>query len=123
VIPALVPTCADIVGHRNIGASTGFMHSDYGQWPELAAAAAGISTAAAELSALSEPELPALVDFLLEGPPLPFLYVSVHAPTKARQWPEDDLVDMLLRLTQRVDAIVMHPDAMDEPSRPGTRPR
>jgi hypothetical protein len=92
------------------------MHSNYGQWPVLVAAAAGISTAAVELSALSEPELPSLVDFLLDGPPLPFLYVSVHAPSKARQVTEDDLVDMLLRLTQRVDAIVMHPDVIDEPS-------
>jgi hypothetical protein len=38
-------------------------------------------------------------------------------PTKARQWPEDELVDMLLRLTRRVDAIVMHPDAIAETSR------
>lgn len=117
MIPALLPTCPEIAGHRNIGASTGFMESDYGRWQVLVTAATGISTVAAELSALSEPELPSLRDFLLDGPPLPFLFLSVHAPTKRRQWPEDDLIGVLGRLMPRVDAIVMHPDAMEEPSR------
>jgi hypothetical protein len=93
------------------------MASDYGQWPALVAAATSISTAAVELSALSEPELPSLIDFLIDAPALPFLFVSVHAPSKARQWPEDDLVDMLLGLTRRVDAIVMHPDVIEDPAR------
>lgn len=93
------------------------MDSDYGQWPALVAAATSISTAAVELSALSEPELPSLVDFLMDAPALPFLFVSVHAPSKARQWPEDHLVDMLLRLTRHVDAIVMHPDVIEDPAR------
>jgi len=92
------------------------MKDNYGEWPEMVAAATAISTAAVELSALSEPELPSLVEFLIDGPALPFLFVSVHAPTKARRWPEADLVDMLLRLTRRVDAIVMHPDAIDDPA-------
>jgi len=93
------------------------MQGSYGQWPVLVAAATRISTAAVELSALSEPELPSLLDFLLDGPSLPFLFVSVHAPAKARQRPEDDLVDILLRLRRHVDAIVMHPDVIDDPSR------
>jgi hypothetical protein len=92
------------------------MEESYGQWLLLVAAATRISTAAVELSALSEPELPSLLEFLLDGPPLPFLFVAVHAPTKARQRPEANLVEMLLRLTRRVDAIVMHPDVIDDPS-------
>ena len=77
-------------------------------------AAAG-SSFAVELAALSEPELPGLVRYLSDGPSLPFLFVSVHAPSKSRRIPELDMVAMLRELPPRVDAIVVHPDAMDDP--------
>jgi hypothetical protein len=44
-----------------VGASTGYMESLRGSWPALAAEAASVSSVAAELSAISEPELPDLV--------------------------------------------------------------
>lgn len=112
-----MPTCPDVGGHRNIGASTGFMSAHYGEWPSLVSQATAISTVAVELSALSEPELPSLLDFLTGAPPLPFLFVAVHGPTKARAMPEDELVEMLSALVGRVDVIVMHPDVMQEPGR------
>jgi sugar phosphate isomerase/epimerase len=88
------------------------MVGHYGQWPVLVSEATAVSTVAVELSALSETELPSLVAFLEEGPVLPFLYISVHGPTKGRKMPEDELVDMMRSLAHRVDAIVMHPDVM-----------
>jgi hypothetical protein len=115
VIPALAPACPQIVGHRNIGASTGYMASNYGQWPLLVSEATAVSTVAVELSALSETELPSLMTFVEEAPALPFLFVSVHGPTKDREMAEDELVEMMSRLVGRVDAIVMHPDVMREP--------
>ncbi len=41
-----------------VGASTGYMESLRGKWPALVAEAASVSSVAAELSAISEPELP-----------------------------------------------------------------
>lgn len=105
-----------MVGHRNIGPSTGFMAGAYGDWEALTLQAAAVSTVAAELSALSEPELPGLVEYLSQQPPLPFLYLSVHAPSKARAMPEDELVDLLANLPPRVEAIVVHPDVMVIPA-------
>src|ERR1700712_403906 len=90
--------------HLTVGCSTGYMHPLRGDWPALvreAAAAAG-SSFAGELGALSEPELPGLVRYLSEGPSLPFLFVSVHAPSKSRRIPELDMVSMLQQLPPRV---------------------
>ena len=102
--------------HLTVGCSTGFMHEKRGDWPALVAAAARESSFAVELAALGEPELPGLVRYLESGPSLPFLFVSVHAPSKHRRIAELDLVAMLEALPCRVDAVVVHPDAMDEPS-------
>jgi hypothetical protein len=117
VIPALAPASPEIAGHRNIGASTGFMAAHYGQWSRLVNEATAVSTVAVELSALSETELPSLMTFLEEAPALPFLFVSLHGPTKDRAMAEDELVDVMRWLVGRVDAIVMHPDVMREPGR------
>lgn len=116
VIPALSPPSPEIAGHRKIGMSTGAMPDYYGRWPQLASESANVSTAAVELSALSEAELPSLVRFLTQRPALPFLFVSVHGPAKGRQLSEQKLVEILLAIAGHVDAIVMHPDAMAEPS-------
>jgi hypothetical protein len=98
--------------HLTVGCSTGFMHDRRGDWPGLVREAAAQSSFAVELAALSEPELPGLVRYLESGPSLPFLFVSVHAPSKHRRVPELDMVAMLGRLPHRVDAIVVHPDAI-----------
>jgi hypothetical protein len=91
------------------------MTADHGDWPALLEQAVATSTLAAELSALSEHELPSLVELLEDGQVLPFLFVSVHAPTKGRRLSEPDLVTILGRLATRVDAIVVHPDTIENP--------
>lgn len=101
--------------HLTLGSSTGYMHERRGDWPGLVRAAAAESAFAVELAALSEPELPGLVRYLESGPSLPFLFVSVHAPSKQRRIPEVDLVAMLGRLPCSIDAIVVHPDALGDP--------
>jgi hypothetical protein len=102
--------------HLTVGCSTGFMQERRGDWPGLVRQAAAQSSFAVELAALGEPELPGLVRYLDGGPSLPFLFVSVHAPSKHRRIPEPDLVHMLTELPHWVDAIVVHPDAIGEPS-------
>jgi hypothetical protein len=102
--------------HLTLGCSTGYMHEQRGDWPGLVRQAAAECSFAVELAALSEPELPGLVRYLEANPSLPFLFVSVHAPSKERRIPEIDLVAMLSRLPRSIDAIVVHPDAIGEPS-------
>jgi hypothetical protein len=100
-----------------VGWSTGFLTEDRGRWPALARRAAEQSTLAAELSALSEPELPALIDFLSSDDALPFLFVSIHGPTKKRELPEAELVTMLADLQTKADVVVLHPDTIDDVAR------
>jgi xylose isomerase-like TIM barrel protein len=102
--------------HLTLGCSTGYMHEQRGDWPRLVRSAALQCPFAVELAALSEPELPGLVRYLEACPSLPFLYVSVHAPSKQRRVPEVDLVGMLSRLPPSIDAVVVHPDALGDPS-------
>ena len=116
MIPALVPASLQVAGHRTVGASTGYMSDSYGNWPALLERAIATSTLAVELSALSERELPSLVEFLTEADALPFLFVSVHSPTSDRELAEPDLVATLARLAERADAIVVHPDTLADPS-------
>jgi hypothetical protein len=102
--------------HLTLGCSTGYMHEQRGDWPGLVRQAAAECSFAVELAALSEPELPGLVRYLEGGPSLPFLFVSVHAPSKQRRIPEVDLVAMLARLPSSIDAVVVHPDTIGDPS-------
>ncbi len=102
--------------HLTLGCSTGYMHEQRGDWPGLVRSAALQCPFAVELAALAEPELPGLVRYLDECPALPFLYVSVHAPSKQRRVPEVELVGMLSRLPPSIDAVVVHPDALGDPS-------
>src|SRR4051794_37819417 len=103
-----------LLAHHPIGASTGFLLEERGDWPALAAAAAALSPFTAELAALSEDELPALLTYLAGGPSLPFHYLSVHGPAKHLKMAEAKLVDSLNRLPAFVDAVVMHPDVIDD---------
>ena len=117
MVPALLAPAAGLVGsHHPLGASTGYMEERREDWGALVEAALEVSPFAAELAALSEDELPGLEAYLAGGPELPFCYLSVHAPVKALRMPETELVRRLSRLAPVTDAIVVHPDAMEEPA-------
>jgi hypothetical protein len=107
---------APLLAHHPIGASTGFLVADRGNWPALVDEAGALSPFTAELSALSEDELPGLVAYLADSPSLPFHYLSVHGPSKQLRMAETKLVDALNRLPAFVDAIVVHPDVIDDPA-------
>lgn len=77
--------------------------------------ASRVSSFAVELTALSEDELPGLLEFLEQAPALPFRYVSVHGPSKGRAMSEEELADVLGRLPSFIDAIVLHPDQIVRP--------
>jgi hypothetical protein len=102
--------------HLAVGASTGYMSARRGDWAALVRAAADESLSAVELSALSEPERPGLIDWLDAEPSLPFRWMAAHAPTKARAMPEAALVERLAQLAAHVEAVVVHPDVMEDPA-------
>ena len=102
-----------LLQHHPLGASTGYMVDRRGDWPILIEEAVSVSSFAVELAALSEDELPSLLDYLASGPALPFRYVSVHGPSKDRRMPESELVAMLAGVPPFVDAVVLHPDHID----------
>lgn len=77
---------------------------------------ARLSTTAVELAALSEQELPGLMDFLATEDSLPFDFISVHAPSKDSSWNDDELVENLISLPSFVQVVVAHPDVMRSPS-------
>jgi Xylose isomerase-like TIM barrel len=115
--PKLKPRHAlDVRLHHPLGASTGYMAERRDDWGALCWEAARTSVFAAELAALSEDELPGLVDYLGSGVELPFRFLSVHAPVKERRMPEAALVGALAALPAAVDAIVVHPDMIEEPA-------
>jgi len=103
-----------LAGHHPMGVSTGVFEDLRGSWPELVAEACNVSAYAAELSALSEDELPGLVEYLAAKPRLPFRYVSVHAPVKDRNLDDAASARVLSELPLWVRSIVTHPDALEE---------
>lgn len=124
-VDGMVPSVIDVpttgralTAHHPLGTSTGHLVELRGQWDMLVRRALDVSTLAVELAALSEPEFVSLCGWLAQnGDGLPFDFVSVHAPTKHRELPEEELVERLLALPPSVDAIVLHPDAMERPER------
>ena len=100
--------------HHPLGASTGCLEAPRGAWELLVEEALAASPFAVALTALSERELPGLVRFLDGGAELPFRFVSVHAPTKHRRLTERELIDALRDLPAWLDAIVVHPDVMED---------
>ena len=90
------------------------MSDSRGDWPSQIGQAWELSPSAIELSVLSEDEIDGLANYLADDPPLPFRYVSIHGPSKGRSIPESTLVDVLVKLSVRADAIVMHPDTIDD---------
>ena len=115
MVPALLDAPSPLVSrHLTVGCSTGYMVDSRGDWLTLVEQAAATSTLAVELSALSEAELPGLVGFLRGDLPMPFHYLSVHAPSKGLALGEDERVGLLMRLPPRVRAIVTHPDVIED---------
>ena len=100
--------------HHPTGISTGVFGELRNSWGELVGEAARFSPYAVEMSALSEPELGGLTQFLNSEQALPFRYVSVHAPTKNRQLPERELVERLARMPLQVRSFVTHPDTISK---------
>jgi sugar phosphate isomerase/epimerase len=115
MVPALLAESGIVSAHHPLGASTGYMEPARGDWEAMFGEALETSGFAAELAALSEDELPGLEAFFAAAPELPFEYLSVHAPVKHLRMPEAELVRRLGKLAPFVDAIVVHPDAMDDP--------
>jgi hypothetical protein len=114
MVPALLAQDAvDVRQHHPLGASTGCLEGR-GNWPQLVDRALTASPFAVELAALSERELPGLVRFLSWDCELPFRFISVHAPTKHRRMSEAELIDELCSLPAWLDAIVVHPDTMED---------
>jgi hypothetical protein len=101
--------------HHPLGASTGYMDDLRGDWDAQVRVALEVSPFAIELSALSEPELPSLANYLLTGPDLPFRYISLHGPSKSLSGDAERLIASLVALASCADAIVMHPDTIDDP--------
>lgn len=56
-----------------------------------------------------------LAGYLETDPPLPFRYVSIHGPSKGRVMSEPDLANALVGLSTMAQAIVMHPDTIEDP--------
>ena len=106
---------APLLRHHPVGASTGYMVDYRGDWPRLVDEASRVSSFAIELTALEEEELPGLLNFLSAEPSLPFRYVSVHGPSKGRRMSEAELIARLVELPPIVDAIVLHPDQIEDP--------
>jgi sugar phosphate isomerase/epimerase len=102
--------------HHPVGASTGYMGDLRGDWTSQIGLALEVSPFAVELSALSEPELPSLSEFLSSGRSLPFRYISIHGPSKALQGDEERLVEELMQLARYANAVVMHPDTIENPA-------
>lgn len=104
--------------HHPLGTSTGHLAQLRGQWDMLVRRALDVSTLAVELAALAEPEFLSLCTWLsASSRELPFRFLSVHAPTKHRRLPEEELVARLLALPTTIDAVVVHPDAIEDPAR------
>lgn len=114
---AVLTQPGSIARHHPLGTSTGALVEQRGDWAALVEEAQRTSTFAVELAALSADELPGLVHFLSVAPPLPFRFISLHAPSKGRRQRESQLVAMLLEVVHCVDAIVVHPDTIDDPER------
>lgn len=105
-----------VSSHHPVGASTGYMEELRDDWPAQVAEARSISPFAVELSALSERQLEPLSEFLAGQPELPFRYLSIHGPSKHRSMDEGDLVAHLEELVADADAVVMHPDTIEDPT-------
>jgi len=115
-VTVLAPTRGIVAAHHPLGASTGMFVAERGAWERLAQLACETSSFAMELAALDESELDGLLAFLAAGPELPHRYLSVHAPVKGLARPEAELAAALAALPGFVDAVVVHPDTLEDPA-------
>jgi hypothetical protein len=113
MVPAVYSPLAQ---HHPIGASTGYLTGLRGDWQGLLDTVEQTSSFATELAALSEPELVGLRNFLGRIGPLPFRYLSVHAPVKHLEANEDEMIAWLQGMPAQVSAIVAHPDTIEDSS-------
>ncbi len=90
------------------------MEEHRNDWVRLVDDSAAWSSIAIELSAVSADELPGLLSYLHGAPRLPFLFISVHAPSKGFIGDEARLVEELGHVPPWVDAIVVHPDTISD---------
>jgi len=109
-----MPASPLLARHLTLGCSTGYMAQMRNDWERLVDHAATVSSIAIELSAVSASELPGLLGYLDSAPRLPFLFVSVHAPSKGLNGDEPAHVDALSSMPAWVDAIVVHPDTISD---------
>jgi len=72
---------------------------------------------ALELSALRYDELKPLIDGLDQLPLTSFTYISLHAPSAFSESKEEDVVNLLLPISQRGWNIIVHPDVIYTPRR------
>lgn len=114
---AVLTQPGSIARHHPLGTSTGALAGLRGDWEALVDEARRTSTFAVELAALSADELPDLLHFLAGAPALPFHFISLHAPSKGRRLREKQLVAMLMEVVRSVDAVVVHPDTIDDVAR------
>ena len=84
-----------------------------GDWSRLIEEALSVSSFVVELAALSEDEFPSLVEYLASIPPCPSATSASTARARTAM-PEADLVAVLADLPSFVDAVVLHPDLMDD---------
>ncbi len=118
MVSSAIVDARSITAHHPLGTSTGHVVELRGQWDLLVRRALDVSTLAVELAALSEPEFLSLCDWLSHAAStLPFRFLSIHAPTKHLALPEPELVERLLALPPVVDAVVVHPDVLEDPAR------
>jgi sugar phosphate isomerase/epimerase len=99
---------------RRVGLSTGADERTRDDWPSAIRLAQSFGRDAVELCAVTASRLPGLLACLSADPDAlaPFAYVSAHAPTSSTD-PWDMLAGRLADLPEAVEAIVVHPDALD----------
>jgi hypothetical protein len=99
---------------RCIGFSTGALaRNDFRTGLQMLT---GKNVSAVELSALRQDELVPLVEQLDQLDLSPFKYVSFHAPSSMEQSFEPLAVELLLQVAARKWPIVVHPNAMYNPT-------
>jgi hypothetical protein len=117
VVPVLSADRRPVAQHHPLGVSTGMLAGGRdGDWDELRDEALQTSRFACELAALAEPELPGLLAWIDAAGALPFRYLSFHAPVKGRTLDDAALVARLVGLLPLVDAVVAHPDTIEDPA-------
>jgi hypothetical protein len=100
---------------RSIGFSTGALA--LGDFRKALQLISGRSVQAVELSALRDHEVERLMAALPSLDLSAFRYVSVHAPSRFARLAESQVVELLTPCIERRIPVVLHPDAIDDPSR------